>query len=675
MQIDPTYIFPSRILNKLGVVALNAGASKTARFFLRLAVTLRADFYYYHRNLGVALERSGRVEEAMECYLTALRLKSDFIIAVGDFMRALSLMSDAAHAVRCYYSFLKVVEWSSFLDVQSRVSAILKCIVDKNIGVDEMIKRYNRHLVLNPQDIEKHAHLAFLWELKGCKKQALEIYRKVSSLKPANTAVILGHGNLLYDMGHVEEAISFWIKSLELERNGQVATRVATVLYDLGRVREALYYCREGVAIDATCTDVHRLASKIHLELGQIDEAAASYKRSLDSGSLSVDRQQILGLDTTSVKEWCEKQILPCAIFEPRKEVYIPEPRFFEARLRMPSAVGQLPEAYVAALRNVTVIGGTTLLIAGKQTALYDKQALAAHKWYTLNSNIVKLMTGRSVVVGYLESGRSLRRAIHFCHDVSRNYFHWLVEGLSRLWLVDQIPEFRLLPLLVDEKLPRQHVEALRLFNQHNHPLITLRNGNGYLVDELIYPSELSVSRDNYNHPVSPENDVLISPTAIAYIRNQALKLISGHKSKFTRRLYVSRRKVSHRRIVNNEQIEASLAKLGFELVCPEQLSFLDQVRIFSEAELIVGQAGSGLVNMIFSPESCKVIVLTIEQPQINYYVFSTLADILKLELEYVFGDRVASNGELEMFDVHSDFWISPEKLFEALGRTAERMI
>ena len=55
------------------------------------------------------------------------------------------------------------------------------------------------------------------------------------------------------------------------------------------------------------------------------------------------------------------------------------------------------------------------------------------------------------------------------------------------------------------------------------------------------------------------------------------------------RRVFISRRSMRSRRIVNEPEIEHFLTELGFEVCLPESLSVAEQVTLFSETELIVG--------------------------------------------------------------------------------------
>lgn len=76
------------------------------------------------------------------------------------------------------------------------------------------------------------------------------------------------------------------------------------------------------------------------------------------------------------------------------------------------------------------------------------------------------------------------------------------------------------------------------------------------------------------------------------------------------RRIYISRNDVRYRRIVNERDLFARLQQYGFKRVTLSHLSFVEQIRLFATAEVVVAPHGAGLANLVFSPPGCQVIEL-----------------------------------------------------------------
>ena len=73
------------------------------------------------------------------------------------------------------------------------------------------------------------------------------------------------------------------------------------------------------------------------------------------------------------------------------------------------------------------------------------------------------------------------------------------------------------------------------------------------------------------------------------------------------RRLYVSRAN-QKRGIINESELLPILERFGFQVVYPETLSIVEQVRLFAQASAVVGAFGSGILNTIFAKPDALVL-------------------------------------------------------------------
>lgn len=91
-------------------------------------------------------------------------------------------------------------------------------------------------------------------------------------------------------------------------------------------------------------------------------------------------------------------------------------------------------------------------------------------------------------------------------------------------------------------------------------------------------------------------------------------------------RIFLSRRR-SRRGCQNLEEVETFFADHDFRVVYPEDLSLPAQVRMFREAEVIAGFAGSGMFNMQFCPTPRHVIAIgPTSYPSRNEYMICAAA-------------------------------------------------
>jgi capsular polysaccharide biosynthesis protein len=99
--------------------------------------------------------------------------------------------------------------------------------------------------------------------------------------------------------------------------------------------------------------------------------------------------------------------------------------------------------------------------------------------------------------------------------------------------------------------------------------------------------------------------------------------LSSTHQ--MTRRIYLSRQRAKHRRVINDVALWQLLSAYGFELVELEELKFSEQVKLFHDCRILVGAHGAGLSTAIFSGAIDVVVLYSTKSPP-NYFHTQTIA-------------------------------------------------
>jgi capsular polysaccharide biosynthesis protein len=102
----------------------------------------------------------------------------------------------------------------------------------------------------------------------------------------------------------------------------------------------------------------------------------------------------------------------------------------------------------------------------------------------------------------------------------------------------------------------------------------------------------------------------MINLGPIGYLHKEDRKLIqsiiqSDHQK--TKKIYVSRLN-SSRSIPGERELEIELTKRDFIVLHAEELSYNEQVNMFSNAKLVVGPHGAGMVNAIYSGQEAHIL-------------------------------------------------------------------
>lgn len=218
------------------------------------------------------------------------------------------------------------------------------------------------------------------------------------------------------------------------------------------------------------------------------------------------------------------------------------------------------------------------------------------------------------------------RPIVSLAQEGYSNYYHWMTEI---------VPKFRFLPRLrqalgfhVDEEvlvaLPadgpafiRQTVDLLI----PTETILWLQPGRVYRSRAGIWAIEPSPTFG------------FVTPEAIGFLRNRFGTASSDDSeanallSQPQRRIFISRSRAARRRILNEDQVFAELfAPLGFTRHCLEDLSLVEQVRLFRDAQFVAGEHGAAFTNILFAaPGKCHLLEIFQRREDASFYYLTQM--------------------------------------------------
>jgi capsular polysaccharide biosynthesis protein len=98
------------------------------------------------------------------------------------------------------------------------------------------------------------------------------------------------------------------------------------------------------------------------------------------------------------------------------------------------------------------------------------------------------------------------------------------------------------------------------------------------------------------------------TPGAMQWIGQLIVQSVPVGQSEKPIKIYISRTLPSARVIANEAELLPSLQEMGFQICRLEQMPFEEQVRLFRNAEVVVGPHGAGFTNLIFSKPGTRVV-------------------------------------------------------------------
>jgi len=182
----------------------------------------------------------------------------------------------------------------------------------------------------------------------------------------------------------------------------------------------------------------------------------------------------------------------------------------------------------------------------------------------------------------------------------SRNYYHWLIDHLPRLALLDAGDDR---PLIVNDNPAPFQIEMLAHLGIARDRLIGLASSDWLHVRDLVAPSLLAQSS-------------LPHPDALSWLRRRFLSTAKTG----SRRIYVSRRKAAKRRLVDEDRLASALEKANFLVVEAEEMSVAQQIALFAGADIIVAPHGAALANLAFATPGSLVVEIDAEGSHRTFY-------------------------------------------------------
>ena len=249
--------------------------------------------------------------------------------------------------------------------------------------------------------------------------------------------------------------------------------------------------------------------------------------------------------------------------------------------------VFRFPEVFLACINKARLYSKDFLVISADKKRLYRESALSRDDILETNGIFDTIIWPSLKEV----PGDFCLLAGPWSH---KNYSEWLLGNLPRLSIIEQFDELSSTRLIVPSPLRSYQEDTLLMAGIRPERLVGFDNSH-WQVDRLYFP-ELPSPLGNP------------SPHAVSWLRARFLGQMPASPAASKRLLYVTRRDASQRRVLNEEEIVNYLMGLGFEIICPGDFSFRDQINIFRDASIVIGPHGAAFANMVFAPPNATLI-------------------------------------------------------------------
>jgi tetratricopeptide (TPR) repeat protein len=194
-----------------------------------------SDNFIGHNNLGIALLKTGNVDEAMVHYQKALEINPDFAEAHNNLGNFLFQKGSVDEAMVHYQKALEINP--DYAEAHYNLGYALL----KMGNVDEAIAHLQKALQINPDYAEAHNNLGYALIQKGSVDEATAHFQKALQINPDYADAHNNLGNILLEKGSVDEAIIHFQKALQIKPDfAEAHKNLSNALLQKGRVDEAI---------------------------------------------------------------------------------------------------------------------------------------------------------------------------------------------------------------------------------------------------------------------------------------------------------------------------------------------------------------------------------------------------------------------------------------------------
>lgn len=263
-------------------------------------------------------------------------------------------------------------------------------------------------------------------------------------------------------------------------------------------------------------------------------------------------------------------------------------------------------------------------LVIKKDNIAISKSMLFKFKFISLNPKFYKMdiekwnifqISLKEMIKFFInfQNYQKIPKASWVIDDKSFNYFHWMTDVLSRIEMLSEF-DLKEFPILIPKRFSdvTYITETLKILSV---PHIFYDEEKKYLIKCLLVTSHAA--------PAGNYNKYLIQK--VKHNLTEASKSISV--SSDYKKIWLSRSGQNRRLVINEDKVTKFLIREGFKVVYPENYTVKEQIKIFSNAEIVIAPHGAALTNIMFMKKNSKIMEIRIFSDSVRNSFFTLCSE------------------------------------------------
>jgi len=311
----------------------------------------------------------------------------------------------------------------------------------------------------------------------------------------------------------------------------------------------------------------------------------------------------------------------------------------------------------IFALQNVLCIPNSTYFLNLKKDKIfYEKWHDDDRITYVYNTtNLIQ----HSMTLAKVKNYKNVYyddEAIFLGGTFTFNYYHFLVDILSKVEFFKYIPDAKNKLIIIDEEVQKvDNLKDLLMFFLKDYKIVFLSNNKNYYQFKKLW----HITSINYAIPnIMPGEKyeagfTKLSESSLQYLRKTAFDNLDLSKVRIEpiKKVFISRK--SQYRKYNDQEIFETAKKYGFEKVFFEDLNIHEQIYLVNKADYIIGPTGAAWTNILFTNPGAKGLIW-LSSVWGDFAIYSTLAKEIGLNLYFYIYPQTSK-------DFHEDYKLDPE--------------
>jgi tetratricopeptide (TPR) repeat protein len=550
---------------------------------------------------------------------------------------------------------------------------------------------YQAIIEANPRHADAYHLLGVAAYHSGDAETALKLINTAISLDSSQTIFYSNKGEILLNTGVLEQAVQMYQKALQISpKDIKSLFNLGAIFLKLERLQEAKEQYKKLLVLKPGYADAHLNLGIIYTSCGQLQKAINCFNLAIRYKPDFQEAYQNIACCLFEAEKFYEAEENMRHAIELKKENHPSMYQMFSEILINVEKTREALHYFNLASKNLPDSSTYTFTIV-QDTCLNTVKATAGKPYCQELKNVLIETMYWSIIDGNKYYCREITNTGYFHSELIEfhskdkksflfklpepkyiieepciliggklNYFHMLIDHFSRLAILEDYPELNNIPLLIhNREMPAFYQECLKILQIDPARLIKVPPATVIYCKNVIVPTMLS------------NNDAHFK-IAVNWIRKKFMPKNLADKQEGNRLIYIPRSRENKKRLTSEDELTKALQNLGFEIIFPQDYSLKEQIEIFSGAKMIVGPHGTGLTNIIWAPQSAKIIDIKGEFNNFTY--IHDLAQTRSMDYLKISGTSFIPPSSTLWEKQNADFYVTPQIILKSIRKILDQL-